>query len=191
MTNFKEINKRYTEIVAEYIGKGYTINTTSMNGSQGEIAKVDLTNGEEIIRVMINSFFSYGAGHDGGVEIIIGKSTDNVKPNSSDNWNTVWNGKLKVLHSEKFFKLYTDRQHETVYGTEEEAQAIADKKFERYCRRSAKASAPEMNEKKREIAKRIIRREFGAKRIAEADVKISKNGKKYIVSYKGKTYTLR
>ena len=41
-----------------------------------------------------------------------------------------------------------------------------------------------------EIAKRIIRREFKVKRISEADVKISKSGKSYTVSYKGKAYRL-
>ena len=40
---YAEINKRYTEIVSEYISKGYILNTATMAGSQGEIASVDLT----------------------------------------------------------------------------------------------------------------------------------------------------
>lgn len=32
---FGDINWRYTEIAAEYIGKGYKINTATMGGSQG------------------------------------------------------------------------------------------------------------------------------------------------------------
>lgn len=53
---YAEINKRYTEIVSEHISKGYILNTATMTGSQGEIASVDLTNGEEIFRVVISRF---------------------------------------------------------------------------------------------------------------------------------------
>lgn len=31
-----DINKRYTEIVTEYMARGYIINTRTMSGSQGE-----------------------------------------------------------------------------------------------------------------------------------------------------------
>lgn len=189
-----EINKRFTEITTEYMSKGYILNTATMNGSQGETAKVDLTNGTEIIRILIDEFHSWGEGHNGGVEIIVGKVTEErVKPNSSRSYDTIWNNRLEVIHSEKYYSIYTNCEYETVYGTEEEAKAIQAKKHDRWKRRNAKskASAFEMNDKHREIAKRVIRREFGAKRITEVDVKISKSGAKYIVSYKGKTYELR
>lgn len=51
-----DINKRFTEIVSEYIAAGYTLNTASMNGSEGEISKVDLTDGKEILRVLVRRF---------------------------------------------------------------------------------------------------------------------------------------
>ena len=187
-----EINKRFTEITAEYMSKGYIINTATMNGSQGETAKVDLTNGTEIIRIWVDEFHSWGEGHNGGVEIIVGKVTEErIKPNSSRNWETIWHNRLEVIHSEKYYNIYTDCNNETVYGTEEEAKAVETKKFERWRRKNTKASAFEMNDKHREIAKRVIRKQFGVKRITEADVKISKSGAKYIVCYRDKTYTLR
>ena len=31
----KDIDKKYTEKIMEYLNKGYTINTNTMNGSQG------------------------------------------------------------------------------------------------------------------------------------------------------------
>ena len=40
-----DINQRFTAKVAEYIAKGYTINTATMSGSQGEVAHVDLARG--------------------------------------------------------------------------------------------------------------------------------------------------
>jgi len=48
---FETINRKFTEVVSEWIGKGYAFNTATMGGSQGEIAKVDLTDGKEIIRI--------------------------------------------------------------------------------------------------------------------------------------------
>lgn len=55
-------------------------------------------------------------------------------------------------------------------------------------RQSSKTEA--ITPKAMEIAKRIIRREFGVKRICEADVKVSKSDKGYTVSYKGRAYRL-
>ena len=76
---YKDINNRFTQIVAEYIAKGYTFNTSSMGGSQGEIANIDLTNGTEIIRIVVSSFSNWRENLE-GVEIAIGRCTDNVRP---------------------------------------------------------------------------------------------------------------
>ncbi len=43
-----DINQKFTAKVAEYIAKGYTINTATMSGSQGEVAHVDLTDGKQV-----------------------------------------------------------------------------------------------------------------------------------------------
>ena len=40
---YADINKKYTAIIAEHLAKGYTINTRSMCGSQGDYAHIDLT----------------------------------------------------------------------------------------------------------------------------------------------------
>lgn len=48
-----DINQRFTAKVAEYIAKGYTINTATMSGSQGEVAHVDLTDGKQVVRVLL------------------------------------------------------------------------------------------------------------------------------------------
>ena len=41
----KDINELFTKVVNKYLAKGYVFNLNTMSGSQGEIAKVDLTNG--------------------------------------------------------------------------------------------------------------------------------------------------
>ena len=55
-----EINAIYAAKVAEFLTAGYTINTNSMNGSQGEIAKIDFRKGNEVIRVLLNSETIWG-----------------------------------------------------------------------------------------------------------------------------------
>lgn len=53
-----DINQKFTAKVAEYIAKGYTINTATMSGSQGEVAHVDLTDGKQVVRVLLDSLVS-------------------------------------------------------------------------------------------------------------------------------------
>ena len=47
--NQNDINRAFTEKVAELLGRGYQIYPGTMGGSQGEIAHVDLYRGEKII----------------------------------------------------------------------------------------------------------------------------------------------
>ena len=73
-----------------------------MSGSQGETAKIDLTNGAEIIRVMIDTFSDWTNNLE-GVEILVGKVTDeDVRPHSNSGWATIWNNRLEVLSTERF-----------------------------------------------------------------------------------------
>ena len=51
-----DINRKFTDTVSSYLANGYHFNTATMNGSQGEISAVDLTNDSEIIRVLLRRF---------------------------------------------------------------------------------------------------------------------------------------
>ena len=110
---FAEVNARFTNKVAEYIAKGYVINTATMNGSQGEIAKVDLTNGKEIIRVNLETVHGHEDaleeldGKDfwyDGVKLTVGRATDDLKPNVSDTWQTFWSNRIEVLCEEVYYR---------------------------------------------------------------------------------------
>lgn len=138
---FAEINRKFTETVTEWISKGYTINTATMSGSQGEYAKIDLTNGSEIIRVLLKGngrpivvindrYYSFDI-----VELIVGRVTDEIKPNSPDTWATVWNQNLEIISSEEFYEIGRNRR-EKWYGTKEESIAQQDKNWERHEARS-------------------------------------------------------
>ena len=128
-----EINTAFTSKVAEYLAKGYTFNTNTMNGSQGEITKVDLTDGTEIVRVLLDSLSDYDT-WDGGLEIIVGRVTDTkIHPHEVGGVSsTIWNNRLEILETERFYKLGSDRRNGIFYGTKAEAEKAAAIKRERY-----------------------------------------------------------
>lgn len=47
----KDIDGIYQSIIAKYIAKGYRIITSHSNGTQGELAKIDFTDGTSIYRI--------------------------------------------------------------------------------------------------------------------------------------------
>ncbi|MCR4671955.1 MAG: hypothetical protein K5637_01795 [Lachnospiraceae bacterium] len=186
---YADINKRFTETVMEYIGKGYYFNVASMSGHQGEDGKVDLTNGEEIIRVMVGDFTdnkSLFTGWLEGKELLVGRCTDKVAPNSSSTWGTIWTDHLEVISSEKFYSV-SERNHrqEAWYGSLEEAKAAHDMRMSRYIsldeRRNLK-SRP-LGEKAGQIVLDYIRSQKGCKRAKASDIKVVRRDS---VSFDGK-----
>lgn len=96
-----DINQKFTAKVAEYIAKGYTINTATMSGSQGEVAHVDLTDGRQVVRVLLDSFTEYDSFNSlSGLEIVVGTPADKVVPYDTARYNTIWNNRLEVIESE-------------------------------------------------------------------------------------------
>lgn len=190
----KEINKRYTEIVMEYMNNGYYFNTTTMSGSQGEITHTDLTNGETIIRIVMDKFHDFERYTD-GIEIIVGKCTDErVKPNTGDSWSTIWNNRLEIISSEKFYQIGREnRSGDKFYGTEEEANEAMKKVHERYeARRSS--SKQEFSDNAKKIVLSFVKKQPKCKSVKLADIesvyKITSSNE-YFVKAKGKTYKLR
>lgn len=113
---FADINRRYTEVVAEYMAKGYTINAGTMSASQGEICHIDLTDGVEIIRVYMDSFYRWKDKLADGIVIAVGRSKEAVAPNmSKDMGGIVWTNRLEVITEEPFFKVSTDSDGEKIY----------------------------------------------------------------------------
>ena len=124
-----ELNTIFTAKVNEYLAKGYTFNTETMAGSQGEIAKVDLTNGEEIIRVIMEREYNWELGDY--FTIIVGRATE-VEPGIGG--STIWNKDLEVLDQEIFYQA----AHNSDYLiTEEEAERNANKHQARMARRTS------------------------------------------------------
>lgn len=168
---FEIINRKFTETVADWMAKGWYINTASMRGSQGEIGKVDLTDGTEVIRVLLDNFREWGIRIEDkryefeGVKIVVGKVTDGTIPNSTDDWNTVWNEHLEIITEEIFYEIGDNRHGRKWYGTREEAITQQDKARARYAGRQIErviligARNPVDNKKVAEIAKAYVKRQ--------------------------------
>lgn len=141
---YADINKRFTEIVAEYMTAGYVLNTASMTGSEGEIANLDLTDGQEIIRLLVTRFNDWGDRYTyEGVDIIVGRvpKEDRVAPHEDSNWHTVWNKHLEVLRQERFFQVGESRRGGKFYGTQKEAEAAWAIRMQRHRAKRGRACA--------------------------------------------------
>ena len=189
--NYVDINKKYTATVAEYMAKGYTINTRTMSGSQGDYAHIDLTDGTEVISIMVDTFHEWTDISLDGLEIIVGRADSEVIPNCENDYHTLWNTNLDIISRERFYEIGADRRHGKFYGTLEEAIAAQQLKVQRYIAKHQDSKPEDITAKAMEIAKRIIRREFKVKRICESDVTVSKYNGTYTIKYKYKSKAYR
>lgn len=183
---YAEINKRYTEIVAEYMAKGYTVNTTTMGGSQGEIAHLDLTDGREIIRILVEGFHEWAASPMDGVAIRVGRAAAEIRPNYSEDHQTIWNNRLEPISEERFYEVGADRRHGKFYGTPEEATKANELRLLRWKAKHGSERTWSPTEPMMEAAKRIVRNRLGLKRICQGDVRICKGKNGYVVYYRNK-----
>ena len=97
-----------------------------MRESQGELGKIDLTSGGEIIRIYLDNFRyaedNYMLYYE-GVKLVVGQVTDDVEPNNPIIYCGIWNNRLRVLKEQKFYEIGKKRNDEKWYGTKEESIA--------------------------------------------------------------------
>ena len=129
---YADINRRYTETVAAHLANGYIINTRTMNGGQGDYAHIDLTDGTQVIRIMVDTIHEWKDGPLDGIAIIVGRADSEVEPNGENDYYTLWNHRLDVISKECFYEIGTDRHNRKFYGTREEAIAAQQVKLQRY-----------------------------------------------------------
>ena len=193
---YADINKRFTEIVAEYIAKGYTINTKTMDscGGIGVFAGVDLTNGKEIIRVYMkdnhfydmesDDFISYNTFH-----IVVGRDTRNAPINDPNHRGYIDNDRMEIISEETYYQI----AGKDFFGTREDSEKQQKKSHERIrarivCKRDktfpASANAAVLS---------FVRRQKGCKTIKLSDIKKvvkCENDRTYWVYAKNKRYQI-
>lgn len=101
----QDIRRAYTEAIIDLLAKGYFIFPDTMSGTQGEIAKVDLSNGSEVIRVFLDHSYDDDT-FASQIVLIVGKAPDRTY----EHIGVIWSNKVEVLTKRIFQKV--DKRHE-------------------------------------------------------------------------------
>ena len=102
-----DINAIFSAKIAEFLANGYQINTNTMSGSQGEVAKVDFRKGDELIRVVLDrkTIFHEHFSCD-GIVLTVGRCTDQFALDAQGFRDaTIWNSHLEVIEERTFCKM--------------------------------------------------------------------------------------
>jgi hypothetical protein len=113
VTNITIINKIMNEYLLKYLQQGYTINTQTMHGSQSDCPyKIDLSKGNEFVRIYTNRESAYGCGieavrelrrkldYDGDVYTIgVARGVFDDKRYFARDDSTVWMDRLEIIES--------------------------------------------------------------------------------------------
>lgn len=131
----KDIENLYTDTIKEYLEKGYRIYYSTMGGSQGEIAKIDLTNDKEVIRILLeskNECYRDNPVHKhidlNYFSIIVGRNTDKLIGDTF--FDTIWNHHLELISELRVYKI--GRRNNSFFGTKQEAIDAMCKYYERF-----------------------------------------------------------
>lgn len=188
-----DINVLFSKKVADYIGDGYIINTQSMGGSQGEVGKVDLVKGHQLIRIWLDQETAYNW-HDrekfSGDMMVLRVSE--WKHPAEDNINhdyTVWMSELEHIETHVFYKI---SNYSTWYVEDlQEAITAQNLRRDRYYNRNPKHDEPVTTDAMREIGAKYLKRKAGYKRVRMDEIMIQKANKSYCLMYAGKTYKIK
>lgn len=132
---FSEIERLFSEKVAEYLAKGYTIDVQSVRNYGGEFGKVDLRNDGRIIRVVVRnriSLLSDDKLSDFYPERVVIRVSEmrytQKKETEYDRTESYPDSDFSVLEEQEWVRL-----SKTWFVTKEEAKAIVEKKRKRVC----------------------------------------------------------
>lgn len=143
----KDIRKAFTDKVNEYLAKGMEISVRTMSGSQGEITKVDVTDGRYIYRIRLDNDYRCLDDFFRRFEMIVltvEKFEDDGR-NEFDTWGTLWSGKGEMVEEKAWFAL--NREKTAFVDTDEKMQRIMRIREERY--ESRKNAKQEITDSKR------------------------------------------
>ena len=155
----QEIRNIYTQKVTELLNQGYTIFPDTMNGSQGEIAHIDLTDGNEIVRVLLNRDYRYhGEGGYWGdtIRLTVGKAgRDTWVGNRWD--GTIWNQYLEPRFEIEWADLSRGRGN--WYTSLEEGRRAQEIQHARYGNRPEAYASEELGAAYKSAALRWVKRQ--------------------------------
>lgn len=90
----ENIDSIFTKVVGDMIAKGYTVNLSTMNGSQGEVGKIDLRKDNEFVRVWVEQDYYSDERyyHRHALVLKVGYTSYD---NAAKGW-TIWNDRLEL-----------------------------------------------------------------------------------------------
>lgn len=198
-----EIEAIMSKKVAEYMTKGYILSTTTMSGHQGEIAKVDLKKGNEIIRILLTGESAWT--DEGTIQkttLTVGRACDQVRRSRPFDTmaTTIWNNRLDIIEEMVWYSV----DNSADYFSEDKAEIIAQhaKQLKRWRIREAyreqRVRKVVTSDKAKEIVIPFVRQQRGEKKSKVDDIeKISRVMKDeytnmfYVVKMKnGKSYRI-
>lgn len=199
---YADINRQFTEIVSGYLKAGYTFNTATMGGSQCEIARVDLNDGKNVIRILLQSFYCKDDFYNDGYEIIVGSTRSTISANQppENTVRTIWNNRLDVVCRREFYEIGKRHGYAVWFGNRDEAISASNVRLAHRAQKGYYLIAKDSITCDNAIraAERYIRRVVGIKHPNRAKLNVRhairrEDGRmygQYIVTYNGKSYIL-
>lgn len=169
-----DIEAIMTAKVTEYIAKGYVLSPATMSGHQGEIGKVDLHKGTEVIRILLTTEYESCVrtlGRIDSVMLTVGRVEQKRNDRPFSTWNTIWNDKLEVIEQRQFYQI--DERADFFTEDFQEYAAMKQVQLKRMRDNYEGYGDPEteLPEAAKQIAVRYIKRKLGKSRVSVNDVK--------------------
>lgn len=194
------IREAFTQKVAELLAQGYTLFPDTMSGHQGEIAKVDLSNGSEILRVLLTRDRRYDRDENGywgdTVVLMVGKAGEGTRilPGWGD--STIWNNRLEVRSQIEWADIGEGwRRGSEWYTTLEEGKRIMKIRRARY-KAQDRPIREELGGAYRSAVLKWLRKQPRMKSCRLEDieklerVRLSDGSRRFEIRAKGRTFTL-
>ena len=194
----QDIRNFFTQKVTELLNQGYTIFPDTMSGSQGEIAHIDLTNGSEILRVLLYRDRHWERGEGGyigdTIHLIIGKADPDTRV--YDDWQgTIWNQRLEPRFEIEWAWIGSNRRSDW-YTTMEEGRRISRLQLERFKARHGHR-VEELGDAFKSAALKWLRKQPRMKTCKLEDIEQvqrvwdDEGKRRFEIIAKGKRYTIR
>lgn len=125
----KDIEEKFSKIVAEYLGQGYFFNSKTSNGTQGEILKAHLSNdgGKTVIVVFVDRFTPKSDCFRDGLKIYV------KKYENADRGRTLWLKEGETISEDSFFCINDYYGENPLFANSKEVfDAIEEQRKERW-----------------------------------------------------------
>ena len=200
----QDIRRIYTQKVTELLAQGYTIYPDTMNGGQGEIAHIDLTDGKEILRVLLEKAHACPERYDDEdaywgdvIRLTVGRAAPDTRIGS--NWDgTIWNNRLEPIFQIEWADITGYRRNGDWYTDLEEGLRI--QKLQRARSRNHRGSqnytSTELGDAYKSAALRWVQKQPRMKTCQLADItKMVRTTRRdgtvcYEITAKGKNFSL-